>query len=163
MEFATLPNLWSLQPSPAQRTFLHRVQAALEIKDASFLAMIQKRVKPPLRGVCGHQPCPLKRAAEFLPALPLAETSFAPKGRHLFTWVCSYQVPCMCTCTCNYPTNHTPLFLYPCARRSFTPQPDWASALLPDHSQSHPCQIVLWVGEMNLEFNSSRTLRLFLY
>nr|KAF6422706.1 hypothetical protein HJG63_008542 [Rousettus aegyptiacus] len=110
-------NLWSLQPSPAQRTFLYRVHSALEIEDASPLAMILKRVMPPPHGECGHQPCPLKTAAGFLPALPLAETSFAPKGRHLFMWVYSYQVLCMCICTCNYPTNHTPLFLCPCARR----------------------------------------------
>lgn len=97
-------NLWSLQPSPAQRTFLYRVHSALEIEDASPLAMILKRVKPPPHGECGHQPCPLKTAAGFLPALPLAETSFAPKGRHLFMWVYSYQVLCMCICTCNYPT-----------------------------------------------------------
>lgn len=44
-------NLWSLQPSLAQRTSLHRVLVNLEVETASPLEMVPKGAKPRLHGV----------------------------------------------------------------------------------------------------------------
>lgn len=140
-------NLWSLQPSAAQRTSLHRVLVNLEEETASPLEMIPKGTKPPLHGVWSST-----LAARFPPVPPPRRNLFHPKGEtliHVDTFLSNSLH--------NDPTNHTPLLLHQ-SMQAVTPQPESVSIQLPDHRQSLPCQIPIWVGEMNLEFNSSRHL-----
>lgn len=149
-------NLWSLQPSPAQSSSSHRVQVTLEVETASPLDVIPKGAKPPLHGVRSSILVPQAAQRQAFSQCPHpTEPSFAPKGRHLDIWIYPYQALCVCALTHAIAQRIVPPGSFICARTGSYSTATLGPILLPDESQSLPCQVPLWVGDTKLDFNSS--------